>query len=141
MANNTSWANRGKQTIAATPVTNKPTLKPVGGGSKERIIAYYRFTAPKKPSELARVLDANTVVEGTYDGSFTDQFEKQNHKVRTAEGLIALPGCARLDKAFSQIKQGAEVRVQYNGKTEITSGPGAGKSAHSFDVSASETND
>ena len=138
---NTSWASRGKQTIAATPVTNKPTLKPVGGGSKERILAYYRFTAPKKPSELARVLENGMVVEGTYDGSFTDQFEKANHKVRTAEGLIALPGCARLDKAFGQIKQGAYVSVTYNGKTEITTGPGAGKSAHSFDVAASETNE
>jgi hypothetical protein len=135
MSTNTSWANRGKQAIAATPAR---TFKPVGGGSNERILAFYRFTEPKKPSPLARVLTQGAVIEGTYEGSFKDQFEKMNHKVRTSEGLVGLPGCGRLDKAFSQIAQGALVQVTYNGKNEITSGPGAGKSAHSFDVGVAE---
>lgn len=140
MSVNTSWANRGKQAIAAAPTR---VMKSVGGsgGSLEKILFYYRFNEPKTPSPLARVLNSGDVVEGTYEGTYVDKYEKNNHKVKTAEGLISLPDCSRLNNAFGKIAKGADVRLEYNGKTEITSGPGIGKSAHSFNVTASETLD
>jgi hypothetical protein len=141
VSTNTSWANRGKAAIAATPTAPLKTLKSVSGGG-ERIIAFYRFTEPKKPNELSRILTPGQVVEGVYAGSFQDpKYKKYTHKVKTSEGLVGLPGAAQLDKAMAKVKVGADVRVEYNGMNELTKGPFAGKAAHTFSVAASETNE
>lgn len=133
-----NWATRTKEVLATTKASVPAGMKVVSGGSSDPIIAFYRFTEPKTPSPLARILNKGDVFEGTYDGSFESKnyAGQYTHKVRTAEGLIALPGAAQLNNGLSKVPKGAQVQVVYNGKTTIETGKFAGKQAHSFQVAS-----
>ena len=109
------------------------------GGNFEEIIAYYQFKPSKTGSPKTRVLAQNDTIDGTYEGSFVaGKYKKMTHKVRTAEGLVALPSAGRLDKLMARVAQGATVKVTYRGKTTIETGEFAGSEAHNFLVRASK---
>ena len=135
MTTKTNWANRTKTALAEVtiPASN---LRPVGGTSFEEIVTYYSFNPPKKEGK-GKLLAPNTEILGTYEGSFKDKtYGKTTHKVKTAGGLVGIPGCAQLDKLLTQVADGATVQVVYRGKNEIQQGKYAGKMAHSFLVNA-----
>lgn len=133
---NKSWATATKAQL--NTVTVDDGLKSVGN-SYEPIVAYYSLTQPKSGNTNSRLLEEGAEINGTYEGSFTGKkFGKKTHKVRTNEGLIGLPGSGQLDKLMGLVKQGATVKVIYQGKKEISSGQYAGKPAHVFIVRASE---
>lgn len=137
MTPKSNWANRTKETLATTEAPAIPSGMRVIGGSED-IIAYYRFTAPKVPNAKSRVLAKGDTFTGTYDGKFESKTYagQYTHKVRTAEGLIGLPGCTQLNNYLGKVSEGTEVQVVYRGKNTIETGRFAGKEAHSFQVAA-----
>lgn len=143
MSKTTSWANRTKSDLAAVGAEELAALRPVGRNADfEPINTYYQFTARKDGTvgEKARVLTKGTKIFGTFEGSFTktqnNKFKKPTHKIRTAEGLVALPSSGQLDKLIAQVEEGAKILVTYNGKQEIKRGTYAGSLAHTFDVAS-----
>lgn len=137
MANN-SWANRAKQDLSSVPTKQ---LKAVGAGSLPPINVYFQFSAPKEgaPESAKQLMPGDTIV-GQYNGSFTTKkFGTTYHKVMTENGLVAIPGAGQINTLIKQVPVGAEVQVVYNGKEAIKKGQFAGKMAHSFSLSASET--
>lgn len=136
---NTSWANRTKAAVVASPT--KQLKKVGGGGNLEPINTYFQFNPPKpEASEKAAQLVAGAEILGTYDGNFTTkgQYPTTYYKVRTLNGLVAVPSTGQLKSTMSKIPVGAEVQIVYKGKEKMAKGAFAGKAAHSFDVSASE---
>lgn len=109
-----------------------------GGKDFEPIVAYYQYTPSKTGSNLARVMEVNQTIKGIYDGSFVaGKFERTTHKIKTEEGIVALPSAGQLDKLLANVPAGATVAVTYRGKKEMESGKYAGRSAHNFLVRAS----
>lgn len=145
MAVNTNWAQRGKAAIASAPTKQ---LKPVGGGSLEPISTYFQFR-PLGPNagNRAKQLTPDSEVLGVYEGSFQQKgktkagkpFTTTYFKVRTSEGLVAVPSATQLANRMALVPQGAEVQIIYRGYKVIEKGDRAGDSAHSFLVNASET--
>ncbi len=134
---NTSWANRSKQAVATTPAFR--AVKSNGAAFNEGfepIAFYYSVYTPEKMTDKKRVLKPGDVLEGTYEGTMPDKFNPSEplHKLRTSEGIVVLPSVARIRKGLKGAEVGGALKITYNGKNEITSGPGAGKSAHSFDI-------
>jgi hypothetical protein len=136
MSVNTNWSQRGKEALkAATPSRNG--LKKLGqnnGGSLEPITTYYRYTAPNEPKANVGTLVAGMSVQGVYEGSFVDKYDKTQYKFRTDAGLVAVPGCAQLDNAMQGVIAGKKIIIDYNGKEPVKTGKNAGKESHSFDV-------
>lgn len=132
----TNWAQRQKEALAATTPSATPSgMKRIGGGGGEAVDTFYRFTVPTK--EGSTQLKEGDVIEGTYLGSpVSKTFDKPFHKIRTTKGIVALPSAGQLDKAFTEVPVGTDVKVVYKGKISITTGKYAGKPAHSFDVFA-----
>lgn len=132
-----NWANRTKAALTSVDTSN---LKPVGGFQNEPIVRYYQLTALKENAgPNAAQLNAGDDITGTYDGSFTTKkFGTTYYKVRTAEGLVAVPGTGQLKSLMGKVAEGATVKISYNGKEKITKGAMAGKQAHKFFVAASE---
>jgi hypothetical protein len=138
-ANQGGWANRVKSDLSATPTSQ---LKRVGGGGNlEPIATYFQFTAPKQGApNTAQQLKEGMSILGIYEGSFTTKkFGTTYHKVKTDKGLVAIPGSGQLNSLMKNVVRGAEVQVVYEGKETIQKGNFAGKQAHKFIVSASET--
>lgn len=131
-----NWANRTKETLAAVDVSN---LKPVGG-SLEPIARFYQTTALKPTAgPLSAQLNAGDNIRGTYEGKFiTKKFNTTYYKIRTSEGLVAVPGSGQLNSLMARVADGSDVQITYKGKEVIAKGQFAGKSAHSFSVAASE---
>lgn len=139
MSVNTSWANRSKAALAATAPTQGFRAVKVGNGNSAGggDIAKYLFVyTPEKMTDRKLILKPGDTVEGTYVGSMKDNYNEKHplHKILTKDGIYVLPQVARIQKAFAGAEVGGEVRITYNGKNEIESGPGAGKSAHSFTI-------
>lgn len=131
-----SWANKVKEDLTNTPVKE---LKRVGGSLPD-ISVYYQYTAPKPTAPpSSRQLKAGTTINGTYEGSFTTKkFGTVFHKVNTTNGLIAIQGSGQLNKLMAKIANGAEVQIVYEGSEVMKRGNFAGKSAHNFQVAASD---
>lgn len=138
----TNWAQRTKDTLATT-TTTVPAGMQVVGGAGEPIVAFYRFTASKTPNEKSRVISKGDIFEGTYEGKFESKTYpgQYTHKIRTAEGLIGLPGASQLNTRLGGVPNGAKVQVVYNGKNTIQGGKYAGKEAHSFQVASDQVID
>lgn len=135
---NNKWA---KQTSAALQTAPTRELKTVGGGG-EPIKVFYQLNEPKPGKELGpegRVLRKDDVILGIYEGSFiTKKFSTTYYKIRTAEGLVAVPGPTQLRNAMAKVALNAEVQITYRGKNIVDKGNFAGKEAHSFLVAASD---
>jgi hypothetical protein len=136
----TNWAKRTKETLAAVPSSAVPAgFEAVAGGgstTREPIKAYYRYSAPKTEGGLGRQVKKGDKFTGNYMGSFTDQFGKAQHKIRTEDGLVAIAGSARLTRALANIPEGTYIQVVYNGKITIEGGDFAGMTPHDFSVAA-----
>jgi hypothetical protein len=134
--NVTPWSQRGKQAIQAQTVE----LKEVGGGG-DRIACFYNHTMPKSGVLRSdqKVLAEGQEFNGTYVGSFENQGKfgiSINHKIKTNEGTISLPGSGQLNKRLGQVEQGSAVFIQYTGKAAIAEGAYAGSLAHTYVVRA-----
>lgn len=131
-----TWANRVKEDLSNTPTRE---LKQVGG-SLPNINTYYQYSAPKPTAPpSAKQLEKGVAIVGTYEGSFaTKKFGTTFHKVNTANGLVAIQGSGQLNNLMKKVAQGAEVKITYQGSEVIKKGNFAGKSAHSFQVAASD---
>lgn len=137
MSKPNSWADRTKSALSTVDTSN---LKPVDGGNLEKIVRYYQ-TSDLRPNAtpLAAKLNVGDEILGVYAGNFvTKKFNTTYYKVRTQDGLVAVPGSGQLNKLMSKVAEGAEVKISYKGKETIEKGPMAGKQAHSFFVAASE---
>lgn len=129
-----NWAQRGKAAI------NTIELKEVGGGG-DRISTFYNHAMPKSGVLRAdqKVLAEGQEFNGTYVGSFENdgKFGKSvNHKIKTTEGTISLPGSGQLNKRLGQVENGSVVYIQYTGKAAISDGKYAGTLAHTYIVRA-----
>lgn len=133
-----NWANSTKAALNSTPTRE---LKPVGGSSLEPISTYFQYGPLKDGAPpTAKQLAKDTEILGEYAGTMTTKkFGTVYHKVRTGNGLVAVPGSGRLNGLMSRVPVGAEVQIIYRGKDKIEKGQFAGKAAHSFLVNASET--
>lgn len=132
----TNWAQRGKEALKAVNAVPAGYTR-ISGGNGEEIVTFYRFTPAKPGTPKAGVLNAGDALEGVYAGSYENKkFGNTVHKLRTAEGLVALPNATQLNNALKGITEGTKLYIVYNGKNKIQTGKFAGKEAHSFEVSA-----
>lgn len=85
-----------------------------------------------KPAEL---------IDQPVIGIFLESFEQEtkygkklNHKFETEEGIVILNGNGNLSSKLRRVDQGATVKIEYLGKSQIKSGPNAGTMAHNYEV-------
>lgn len=134
----TNWATRTKETLAKTTIAVPAGMQVRSRGNSEPIIAYYRFTEPRTPNALSRVMNAGDTFEGTYEGKYASESYPDNftYKVRTSEGLIGLPNCKQLSDDLGTLPNGTKVFVAYKGQESVKKGKFAGKPRHAFLVAS-----
>lgn len=111
--------------MAETSTSNK-TFKPVIASAGLRFI---------RPSELAANGVTGEILEGVYLSSQPNQMDdaKLDYKFETASGeTVILNGAGNLGRQMEAVTVGTLVRINYNGKQLIQSGPRKGKEAHNF---------
>ena len=90
-----------------------------------------------RPAKLAEEGVTGTVAEGIYEGSVQNKFDetKLDYKVRAENNdLYIINSTGSLAKQMLSANPGDYVVINYDGKTEITSGKLKGKSVHRFEV-------
>lgn len=125
-----NWANRGKEELKSVEVG--PKLRQVG--NRESIVAYYSTKEADPNFPQRRQLKDKEHVQGTYEGSYTQTFNKKkggsftitSHKIRTEEGLISIQGNKKFNEAMQSASEGKLVRVTNGGQYTIKSGDFAG---------------
>lgn len=141
MTPKTNWAQRGKEAQAAIQTTVPAGFRVVGGRGED-YVAFYSYNIPKTQTDKSRIFAKGDTLQGLYQGAV----ESKNypgtfsHKLRTAEGLVGISGCAQLNRLLTEIPNGTEVQIVYKGKETIKTGLSAGKQAHGFQVAVKQDN-
>ena len=92
-----------------------------------------------KPSKLAEQNVTGTILEGVYVAAVPNEMTgKTDFKFELEDGNLAIVnGAGNLGYQMQNVQPGTLVRIDYLGKSEIKTGPRAGKQAHGFKVMVS----
>jgi hypothetical protein len=122
---------------AATAYSSSDGEEFVQVGGSEPVKFFYRFQAPKKPTNSPyQILEKDTTLTGIYERSFAaGKYENLTYVIRLDNGdLVGIPGTGSLTKAMDKLATGSKVKITYKGMESIKGGQWAGSEAHSFIV-------